>query len=575
MTAKILYRMASPRPASVNEEAKTVELVIATESDVGDGIVLSCREVPDHGPAPVPVLLSHQNHTGAMAGRIRSLRVENRQVIGLAEFTNAPAAEAGWSLASAGCAISVGARFDPDALQRQAQGADIATRWRLNEASLVPVGADPLARTRSFSSEPMTVQSTAQTPPIDQTPPAGESTVDSTITRAELTRQKEITRSVLRAGLPADLADELIASNEPLVRCQERIFEVMRGQLSQANTGRPVAHAVPGGSGTAEPGLADILAARFGVGKAEHKNIPLARAMESIARRDGLDIMMSSPARVIERAFSTSDFAISLLDASERTVLNGYTTAPEGIRALAMRRTLDDFREVTALRLSKFGSLAKKPEGGEYTSLPWDEEEAGVLKADEYGRIVALTRKALINDNLDIFGRLLMEMGASAARLEAEMLADVLLNDFTWVAANTATATTASGVAGALVSGTLKLRRQTDISGAKVSFEPRVLLVPPELEADALQVLSDRYMPTDSSDVNPFRVTLAVDAQLTATNVCYLADVAHPPMALGTIGTPVTSREEHFDSGNIRLRVQHDAAAAVMDERSICRITIS
>jgi tRNA(Ile2) C34 agmatinyltransferase TiaS len=74
--------------------------------------------------------------------------------------------------------------------------------------------------------------------------------------------------------------------------------------------------------------------------------------------------------------------------------------------------------------VNKFGSLGEKLEGGEYSTSTFSEEEAATLKAKEYGRIAALTRKALINDNLDIFGRLLMEMGASAARLEAEQKAE-------------------------------------------------------------------------------------------------------------------------------------------------------
>mgnify|MGYP001806336412 CR=1 FL=1 len=585
-TRELSRAIALQPPTSANEANRSVDLVVATGADPGDGVALVMTPDAASWPDVIPVMLGHNNDISRMAGRITSLRFSGDQLLGTATFTDAPAADEGWALARSGCACSVHAQV-LDLRRGIGDGPDQAVRWVLRHVALVPSGLDQAAVTRGvtvwpwpidtspapasstpIASPSMTVSAT--TPPADATP---EGEVSPTVSRAQAIRERDIIRAVSRAGFPAEFADELLGEGLTVTQAHEKIFARMAAGLSKSTAGHPVGGMTVTRS---HPGadLAMVLAARFGVKDApdELRHVPISRALEPIARASGLDTSYVSNARIIERAFSSSDFGIALLASGERTVLQGYNNAPEGVRALAMRMPLDDFRASTMLRLSKFGSLAKKNEGGNYTSTTWSEEEAAVLQADEFGRIVNLTRKAVINDDLGIFGRLLSEMGASAARLEAELLADVLLTQFTWGSANTATG---AGIAGALVSGTLKLRRQTDVEGQRVSFEPRVLLVPPEKEAEALQVLSDRYMPTDSDGVNPFRVTLAVDPQLTATNIVYLGDSSYPCMALGTIGGPATSSEEKFSSGDRSLRVQHDAAAAVLDERSVVKITVT
>jgi hypothetical protein len=396
---------------------------------------------------------------------------------------------------------------------------------------------------------------------------------------AEVRRENKIIRACHGAGLDPEQTDELVRSDLSADAAIVRVFEVMRSKLSQSTAGHPAgcgfaldqrhADALPSAALAAE-----VLASKLGVADAdpELRYSSLARALEPLAGAAGISVERLSSARILERAFATSDFSTALLASGDRMVLQGYSNAPEGVRALAMRRPLQDFRAQTGLRVSKYGSLAKKEEGGEYTATTWSEEDAYTLKADEYGRIAILTRKALINDDLDIFGRLLSEMGASAARLEAELLAERLLNGFTWTSANS---TTGTGIAGALEAATLKLRRQTDAEGHAVSFAPRVLLVPPEREAQALATLSDRYLPTAPSGVNPFNVRLEVDPQLTEVNEVYVVDSDHPPLVLGTIGAPATTSDEQFSTGARKLRVQHDAAAAVADERSIVKVTVT
>lgn len=576
-------RNASPRPSTVNEEARTVELTIASEANVGDGVILSCRQLPQFGPAPVPVLLSHQNHTGAMAGRIRSLRIENRQVVGLAEFTGAPAADEGWALARAGCAVSVGASIDPDALQRQRNGPDLASQWRLNEASLVPVGADPNALTRSQSLNPMTSTNTS----------TNETSAD-TVERSskEIKRENSILKIAAAAGITDQAQiDRWVDSDLPVDRVSYEAIRAVRiraegGDVRDPNGPQPIGHpARQHASPTTRRDLTGILAAKMGA-KGEDvdrslANIPMHMVLRDHLANDpssrGYDLASMPVTKLVNRAFSTSDFTQALEATTERVLLSAYQEAQVGVLALATSRDLPDFRALEMIRVSQYGEISEKPQGGEYKTSTFSEEDAASLQAAEYGAIQPLTRKALANDNLGIFAQMMAEMGRAAARKERSELAQRLLNDFTWGAVNSDTTSGALAMdfINGIIKGTLKLRRQTDVDGNAVSFEPRLLLVAPEQEAVARQALGE-YVPNNADDVLPYRtLRIEVDHYLPGGSF-YLCDTAYPQLVIGRIGGgPVITEDENFQTGDRLYRCQHDFGTAVLDQRSLCKLTIS
>jgi hypothetical protein len=583
---RILQRMATPRPSTANEEARTIEMVVATEHDCGDGVILSCRQLPEFGPAPVPVLLSHQNNIAAMGGRLRSLRLEGRQVIGLAEFTDAPAAEAGWQLARSGCAVSVGARLDPEALQRQRSGPDLATKWRLNEASLVPVGADPNALTRSLAPEAMTLDNSNSNSNDDSALPVERSA-------KEVRRENAILRIAQAGGITdQQQIDRWVDSDLPLERVSYEAVRAMRirlenGDVRDPNGPEPLGHparhfATPAN----QRDLAGVLAAKMGVKggdvRREWAGMPMHSLLrEVVATSDpssrGLDLASMPINRLVNRAFSTSDFTKALESSAERMLLSAYEEAQNGVLALATSRDLPDFRAMELIRVSQYGEISEKGQGGEYKTSSFAEELAATLQAAEYGALQSLTRKAVANDSLDVWGRLVSEMGRAAARKErSELVARLLGITFSSNNSTTASGLTAAGVIAGLTAATLKLRRQKDVDNNPVAFEPTTLLVPPELEAPARQALAD-YNPTEAGDVNPYRtLSLEVDHYLSASGVMYIHDSRYPSLVIGRIGGgPVITDDEDFSTGNRLFRVQSDFGTAVMDTRSICKVTLS
>jgi hypothetical protein len=231
--------------------------------------------------------------------------------------------------------------------------------------------------------------------------------------------------------------------------------------------------------------LAGVLAAKMGVKgdgiKREWAGMPMRSLLQEVVANDpnsrGLDLAAMPITKLVNRAFSTSDFTKALESSTERMLLGAYEEAQTGVIALATSRDLVDFRAMELIRVSQFGAISLKSEGGEYQTSNFAEELAGTLQAAEYGAIQPLTRKALANDTLDTFGRMVQEMGRASARKERSELAARLLSiSFTSSNSATAPAATAAGLLTGISNAALDLRRQTDAAGVPVSFEPRLLL---------------------------------------------------------------------------------------------------
>jgi len=560
--AQLLQRAALVKPKTADDATRSVELTIATAADCGDGVILRCAPGAVSWPGLVPVLMDHQNSVDRMAGRIESLRIEGGAVIGRAVFTDAPGADTAWPLARAGCAVSVGAQIQ-ELRPLAGQNADEATRWTLRHVALVPQGQDPACLTRSLDS---TSQDTTMTT-ANTAAPAAVTVHDTTEVErsaAEIKRENRILRMCNEANLGADFSRELIESGDPLDRAVVRVFEKIRDtKLSQAKTFAVVSPFAGSGASTSGDLAADLYRSMKGDGNRE----PLPYVV-----RDHLQINESNPGRIMARAFSSSDFVNALTAAGERSLLDAYQEAPEGVRSLAMSRVLADFRAVKMLRVSQFGAVDVVAEGGEYQAKSFSEEDAATLQAAQYGGIAVLSRIAAANDDLSIFDRLLEEMGRSAARKEAAELA-ARLGDITWDASNSLSSQTNLDV-DAIAAAVLLLRRQADVDGNAVSFDPNLLVIAPEQEKEARQMLGS-YQPNTAANVNPFStLKLEVDHNL-ADGVAYLADTRYQPLGIGRVGGgPSMLREEDFSTGNLRFRIAHDFGTCAVDGRSIVKIAL-
>lgn len=570
-TQQEVRRTATFQPSTVNERERTVELVIATEAPI-DGIILSCRSLPNYGPHPIPVLLGHQNHPDRMAGRIECLRIENRRLIGLARFIDAPAADEGWTLARSGCAVSVGASLDGGSLEPHSKTADIARDWRLREASLVPVPADPACLTRSHTTEPQEGE-----PMTTNTDHAAAAPVVEPSAR-ELKRQATLTRAVHRAGLAPDFADELIGSDLSTDAAMVRIFERMRDGMSQSRAG--AISGAPSRSEGAE--VQDLILRRL---RNERDALAMPEILERVTGQRG------RPGELLQRAMSTSDFPTLYSGAAQRFLRETYEASPVGTRMIARRRQSADLRDISLLGLSDFPSLKLLRAGGEIEQGTFD-DRGGSYRVEEYARMVHFTRRAILNDDLSAIQTAFETIGRAVALLEDSLAITALTTSTNGAAvlednvalfhanhANSTTATTLSVTS--LAEATQKLRdMKAPGTNTRLNLAPRWLLVPSALEFLALQFTAE-IQAVQASAVNPFgsgaplELRVIVDANLTGT-ACYVCcDPSSPATALEICegpASPMVETEADFERTGARTRVVADRGLAARDFRGICRI---
>lgn len=573
-------------PVTFDEASRSVQVVIASGNDPGDGIRLAMRREAISTPAVIPVLLDHSASINAMGGRIdpASLRIERGLLVGTAHLSDAPASDQALSLARSGVAASVKASFAQSDLSPLGDGSMLANRWVLRSVALVPEPADQLAVTRS--AHPSLSSYSPSMSELNQAP--ADEQQEETISRSELRRQNAILRACAAAKLPEDFTQELLDSGKTM---EEAAFQIVRHQRlkqeAMSSAGHPAQIPIMGSIGTSAPadGLEQVIERAIrGQALAE----PLAYTLRKLGFAGGSDeeVLRSAMAgrqRYISRdgggMMSTSDLPSLLLSTGTRYLQEQYGAPARGIRQLARPRTLTDFREVGVLDVGLVGKPTKILEGGEI-KFGSATETAGTYGASRYGLGLSFSFEAMKNDDLGGIGRVLEEFAGAHLSEEGDALAALLAGNggtapdgkalFHNDHANSLTAAlTVDGLGDAIQ----KLRVQKNIGGRYINLEPAFLLVGPEMETQGAQLLSDLWRATTPADSNPWRsLQLLVEPSLANATWYLVAGGNRRPFELGqVVGLPRMQQEEDFSTSAYRMKTEHAFGCAVADVRVIVR----
>lgn len=281
---------------------------------------------------------------------------------------------------------------------------------------------------------------------------------------------------------------------------------------------------------------------------------------------------------------STSDFPNLLTASGNRVLRDAYELSQSPLKLLARRRNAVDFRPLTSIRLSEAPRLVEKPEASELTyGSRTEAKESFSLKTA--GRVFALTREAIINDDLHAFADSARAWGRSAAGYEAGVLAALFsLNTGDGVNLDDGSPlyTTGRGnkaVAGAAINTTAlgaarqAMRGFTDIDGKTlIGVAPAHLVVGPAKETEAEQALA-AVAAAQTSNANPFanKLSLHVEPRFAGNAWRLFADPAQMPVIViaylnGAEGPQMASREGWTTLG-MEFRAILDFGAGVEDWR--------
>lgn len=216
------------------------------------------------------------------------------------------------------------------------------------------------------------------------------------------------------------------------------------------------------------------------------------------------------PSEVAMSALTTSDFANILADVSNKSLRKGYEATPQTFRPFCRRVTAPDFKTVNRVQLSNAPALQLVNENGEFKHGAFtDSKETYALVT--WGRLVAITRQTIINDDLSALTRVPSAMGMKASQLESDVVWAIVTANGNMADGNPLFDATHGnlGTTGAIGVTTVDeaytdMSLQTDPSGDVLGLEPRYLLIPTGKRALASQFLNPlQFAPTSTANVIP------------------------------------------------------------------------
>lgn len=358
-------------PASLDDTARTVDFVLATEGRVpvwdwergmiDEILLMSGCSFPEQ----VPLLDAHSRCSiEDQLGSLRGLRVEGESLLATAHFSST-AGDAFRKVAEGHLTdISVGYSVDEsywipegetgfvgESGRSFAGPVRVVSKWTVREGSLTPIGADDAAKARSQQCNPeatmpntlpsQTTPEPVATPPIQKNRSASEplpvtapDAVQEPVVPDDAARAADILSLAVRHGMP-ELAERAIREHVNLDAFRAQVLDAISSRNSESVPGFRVSMGQDEGE-KFRAAAADSLVLRTSFGRVvktpapgaeELRGFTLAELARDCLRRAG------KPTRgdmdMVGRAFTTSDFPSILADAAHRAVLAGAEEAQE------------------------------------------------------------------------------------------------------------------------------------------------------------------------------------------------------------------------------------------------------
>lgn len=524
-------------------------------------------------------------------------------------------------------------RFEESAAKDGEIPTRLATDWEPYEISMVPMPADAGAQTRDGKPVGATcpceivirgdqAESAPQETTMDERetsdtlierdpgqpsrlaldpPPAP--TDAEVATRAERDRVEGINHAARSARITSEHLDKLIKEGTPLAEAQRQCLEVVRTRGGDDRAPRQLP------SPDVRLGDDPLLHVRAGIENAlQHRAAPKHfelteqgrnyRAMsildtaEVFLKHHGKRTTSMTRMQIVTDALNlrggyhtTSDFAEILGNVVKSVLKAAYGEEPQTFLPISRRVTATDFRQMKLVQTGDAPDLEKVLEHGEFTRGTIGESKE-TMQLETYGRVFAITRQALVNDDLDAFATLPAMFGRSARKKESDIVwatitGNPVMGDgnalFSAAHANLQTDGDVISIA-SMSRARLAMRLQTGINGSRINLVPRILIVPPSLETVAEQFLAPVLAAQTNAAQNPFagKFQVIVESRLeddsaTAWYIATSADqlpVIYYAYLDGQEGVSIDTRSG-FDIDGLEVRARLDFDAAPVDYRGI------
>jgi len=202
--------------------------------------------------------------------------------------------------------------------------------------------------------------------------------------------------------------------------------------------------------------------------------------------------------------FSTISLPGILSNVANKSMLAAYRAVESAVGFFSADTDVADFKEVTRYRLTGNGVFEKVGPDGELKHATLSEQPF-TNKVETYGRMFALTRHMIINDDLGAFLQIPRLIGRMSALKREEAVFELLLSNpssfFSAGNSNFISGVDTALSIDALTKAEQTFMDQTDSDGKPILLSPSVLLVPTSLKVTAQQLMTETRV-NETTDTN-------------------------------------------------------------------------
>jgi hypothetical protein len=657
-----LMRAAELLPSSIDQEARTIEVVWSTGARVrrhpffGDPfdeeLAMDPRAVRlDRLNGGAPLLKVHDaSALDSVIGSVEpgSARIENGRGLARVRFSEREDALAVWRDVEAGHirAVSIGYQVHRFEVTKQAGAPELwrAVDWTPFEISAVPIGADPAAGFRSpevsagtplnpcrieRADAPPTTPTTPRSSPFQPKEPLpmdetdtndtatedgagaeaarGQNKATQTETEAIATRARDAERErvatiydlAARLSLDRGFAEDLVKRGVAIDAARTAILDKVAIDADKVRTSSQVSIPLGGRDErvTRREAVANALLHRYAPTlfsltepAREYRGMTLLELAREQLSSAGVNVRGLSRDEIATRALhSTSDFPEILSAVTNKTLRQAYEAYPRTFMPFSRQVLATDFKAMNRVQIGEAPQLLKVGEGGEFKRGTIAESKES-YRIETYGRVVAITRQVLINDDLDAFTRIPAMYGTAIATLESDVVWAIVIANanmadgvplFHATHRNLAAPGTALSVT-SIGDGRTAMAKQTGLDKKTVlNVRPAYLLVPAALELAAEQIIAQNLMPAKTGDVVPQSIrtlTPISEPRLDAASATAWYLVANPAQIdtieyaylEGQQGAYIETRNG-FDVDGVEIKCRLDFGAKAIDWRGLYR----
>lgn len=603
---------------NVDTDSRTVELSFSSETPYGrwfgDEILChdeECINLERFNNGLGTALFNHDRD--AVVGHIEKAWLEDNRGKALVRFDTDEQSETIFQKVQSGTlqGVSVGYaiyRYEvlEDEETKSTNGrfngpAYVVTDWEPLEISIVSVPADPTVGVGRSAEEIHTSIDTQE----DNTRMDQEKTlevqevksepVETGLTQADLQKAMEQERkrtseiTALFRDFDVEGADEAIVMGVSVDEARAMVMDQLRARNKGVSVtmGEAESDKFRAAAQDAVLMAAGIPVAEPAAGAQELRGHSMVELAREALQREGLKSNFGDNMELARAAInSTSTFPAIMSNLANKSVMVGFNEAETTYQIWAGKGSNRDFKEAARVALSEAGNLELVPEGGQFQQDFLGEASART-KVATYGKLFSLTRQAIINDDLGLFSKIATKYGSAAKRLVnkmvyAQLTGNVKMQDNVALfdtkhgnVAGTGEALSVKAIAKAITA----MRRQKGITGdATLNITPKYLVVPPELEMTAYQIVNSTAAVdgVNSGVVNPYkgRFVVVADAELTDPDAWYLvADATqHDTIEvtyLNGVETPRLETRQGFEVDGIEYKVAFDCGVSALDFRGL------